>query len=543
MAVVLLTVASAAIAQEGGDAPPAPAHTRAAADGGTPRRDGQPPAPAPARTDSSTTTATWRGADTARDLAYSATAGYLPLKDDHDKVRANIFYVAYTADGGGVTTTRTAASAAVSTAPAAATTAGAAAAPRPIMFLFNGGPGAASVWLHLGAAGPKRLDVPADGRAPKAPYRVVDNEFSWLGATDLVFVDPVNTGYSRAATPEQAKEFFGVHEDIAAMGEFIRLYLTKNGRWGSPVFVGGESYGTTRAAGLADYLQERVGLAPSGIILISTVLNFGVLSPSEANDLPFSLYLPSYAAAAWYHKKAGVGKSLDAWLKDAEGFATGEYTSALAKGSALSGEDRGRVAARVAEFTGLRKEYILEANLRVYPQRFEKELLRSATGEGTQVVGRFDARITGFPTDAVNDSQEYDPSLSGFLPAYTAAFNDYVRRGLRYENDIAYEVLSNKAGPWNFGGGGTSGYLYVGDNLRDAMTHNPQLKVLVCSGRYDLATPYFATDYQMGHLALSPDVRKNVTTHYYDGGHMLYHVRPALEQLYKDINAFVESAR
>ena len=416
---------------------------------------------------------------------------------------------------------------------------------RPITFLFNGGPGAASVWLHLGAVGPRRLEVPADGTAPTAPYHVVDNAYSWLPATDVVFVDPVNTGYSRAATPEQAKEFFGVQEDIASMGEFIRLYLTKNNRWGSPVYLAGESYGTTRCAGLADYLQERLGVNVSGVILISTVINFAVLNPGENNDLGFALYLPSYASVAWYHKKLDMAKhaDLDALLKETEDFAGGDYIAALQKGSTLSDLDRQAIAAKISDLTGLPLPYVLEANLRIQPARFEKQLLRSPTGIGDLVVGRFDGRIAGHPTDAQNDSQEYDPSLSGFYTAYTSAFNEYVRKTLKYENDLAYEVLSNRVNPcnWRSGTGDNGGFLYVGDSLRDAMTHNPHLKLLVCSGHFDLATPYFGTDYQISHMTLAPEIRKNITQTYYPAGHMVYHVHEGLEKLYKDVTGFIDA--
>jgi carboxypeptidase C (cathepsin A) len=402
------------------------------------------------------------------------------------------------------------------------------------------------VWLHMGAVGPKRVDIPGDGTAPKAPYSVVENHYSWLPSTDLVFIDPVNTGYSRADAPEDAKEFFGVQPDIASVGEFIRLYMTKNRRWGSPVFLAGESYGTTRAAGLADYLQERVGVNVSGVILISTVLNFANLSPSESNDLPYALYLPSYSAVAWYHKRLPAGeqvKSLDEVLKDSEEFAGNQYAAALMSGAKLSDGDRNAIAKKLGELTGLPVPYIVESNLRVPPHRFEKMLLRSPDGVGDQVIGRFDGRIVGPPTDAVNDSQEYDPSLSGFLPAYTSAFNQYVRQTLKYDNDLPYEVLSNRTQPWNFGGDGSSGFLYVGDNLRDAMTHNPHLKLLVCSGRFDLATPFFATDYTLNHMTMAPEIRKNITQAYYPGGHMIYHVQEGLEKLCKDVSGFIAGAK
>jgi carboxypeptidase C (cathepsin A) len=512
-----------------------------------PVHDGKPPADAPAVPGgaaaakpsiitSSVTSAAGQQVD------YTATTGYMPLNDEQGKLRANVFYIAYV-QGIAVQTAATsqAATASVATQPATAPTDF---SKRPLTFAFNGGPGAASVWLHLGAAGPRRLEVPGDGTAPAAPYHLVKNEYSWLPATDLVFVDPVNTGYSRAATPDQAKEFLGVREDVAGMAEFIRLYLTKTGRWGSPIFLAGESYGTTRAAGLANYLQERVGVNVSGVILISTVLNFAVLEPGENNDLPFALYLPSYSAVAWYHKKLDMTKhaDLDALLKEAQDFADGEYTTALQKGSAFSDAERQAVASKLADLTGLSIRYVLEANLRIQPSRFEKQLLRSPTGLGDLVIGRFDGRITGNPTDAQNDSQEYDPSLSGFYPAYTSAFNEYVRATLKYENELPYEVLSGRVNPWNWrsGTGDEGGFLYVGDSLRDAMTHNPRLKLMVCSGHFDLATPYFATDYQIAHMTLAPDIRKNITQTYYPAGHMIYHVHEGLEKLYKDVTGFID---
>jgi carboxypeptidase C (cathepsin A) len=526
----LLAATSLGVAQEH---PAPPAHDRKA-----PAADTAPGGSTAAKP--STTTGSLTSAD-GKHLDYTATAGYMPLNDEQGKLRANVFYISYTqgiAEEKSATTQSATASVATQPATAPADT------HRPITFAFNGGPGAASVWLHLGAVGPRRLEVPADGTVPAAPYHLVDNPDSWLPATDLVFVDPVNTGYSRAATPDQAKEFLGVREDIAGMGEFIRLYLTKTGRWGSPVFLAGESYGTTRAAGLADYLQERVGVNVSGVILMSTVLNFAVLEPGENNDLPFALYLPSYSAVAWYHKKLDMAKhpDLDALLKESQDFAGGDYIAALQKGATLSDNDRHTIAARIADLTGLPRAYVLEANLRIPPARFEKQLLRSPTGLGDLVVGRFDGRLTGHPTDAQNDSQEYDPSLSGFYTAYTSAFNDYVRHTLKYENELPYEVLSNRVYPWNWrsGSGDANSSLYVGDSLRDAMTHNPRLKLLVCSGHFDLATPYFATDYQVAHMTLAVELRKNITQTYYPAGHMIYHVREARAQLYKDATSFIE---
>ncbi|HVS72461.1 MAG TPA: peptidase S10, partial [Phycisphaerae bacterium] len=480
------------------------------------------------------------------ELGYTASAGYLALKDEQGKLRANIFYTSYVVPQGPATQAASQPGTQASSRPAA-TEAGAGAGGggggRPVTFLFNGGPGAASVWLHLGAVGPERLDVPADGSPPKAPYKLVNNEYSWLPASDLVFIDPVNTGYSRAAEPGDAKQFFGVTEDVNAVGEFIRLWLTNNKRWDSPIFVAGESYGTTRAAALADHLQQRVGVEVSGVILMSTVLNFATLDPSESNDLGYELYVPSYAAVAFYHHKLGnTYANLDAVLKDAEQFTLNDYTVALAKGAALPEDQRQAVANKLSSLIGLPAGYILQSNLRVPPQRFEKELLRGSGDTPGEVIGRFDGRLTGHTTDTVNDSATYDPSLSGFYPAYTSAFNTYVRDTLKFDSELPYEVLSGRTQPWNWGGNGVSGYLYVGDNLRDAMTQNPHLRLMVCQGRFDLATPYFATDYTVNHLGLAPALRKNITQKYYPGGHMVYHVRAGLEQLSKDAQAFIRGA-
>lgn len=280
----------------------------------------------------------------------------------------------------------------------------------------------------------------------------------------------------------------------------------------------------------------------SGVMLISTVLNFENIQPGEENDIPYALYLPSYAAIAWYHKKIPNPQGgLDAVLKEAQTFAETDYNTALIRGTAMSDDDRNKIAKRLSELTGLSQDFILTNNLRIDPSRFEKELLRGKDGTG-KVIGRFDGRISGWPTDPGADSQDYDPSLSGFYTAYTSAFNDYVRHTLKYENDLPYEVLSNRTQPWNFGSGpnsGGTGFLYVGDDLRNAMTHNPHMRLLVCSGRFDLATPYFATDYTISHMHIAPEIRKNITQAYYAGGHMLYHVQEGLAQLSKDATGFI----
>ncbi|MFI5378345.1 MAG: S10 family peptidase [Tepidisphaerales bacterium] len=443
-------------------------------------------------------------------LRYRATAGYLTTRDDAGKEKAHFFHVAYEKLDEPDPSRR------------------------PITFLFNGGPGAASVWLHVGAVGPKRVAMKDDeGHPPVPPYRLVDNAFTWLDLTDLVFIDPVNTGYSRPAPGENPQQFFGLREDISAVADFIRLYITRQKRWLSPTFIAGESYGTTRAAGLSVYLADRHGIAPSGIILISTVLNFQTLNASDANETPFPLYIPSYTAIAHYHKKldAELQKDLPAALKASEAFATAEYAPALARGSSLPAEQRKAVVAKLARFTGLPAAWLDRNDLKITTAEFRKQLLT----EDRRIIGRYDARITGFDPRPNSPMSEYDPSLTGYMPAYSATFNDYVRRTLGYENDLPYDIFGN-VGQWKMN---ESGYTNVADDLQRAMIHLPHLKVLVAAGWYDLATPYFAADYTVNHMTVGPDLRANITQAYYPGGHMMYHNLAALEQLKKDVRAFI----
>ena len=395
-------------------------------------------------------------------LKYRATAGRIDVHDDADKPKADFFFVAYEklpADED--------------------------AAKRPITFVFNGGPGAASVWLHLGAVGPQRVALDQKSDLPLTPYHLEENPDTWLTATDLVFIDPVGTGYSRAAQGEKPEQFFGVNEDIHWVAEFIRLYTTRYQRWLSPKYLAGESYGTTRAAGLSDYLQQADGIGLSGIILISSVLNFGTIDSGPGNDLPYELYLPSYAAVAWYHHKlapdlqADLQKTIDA----AQHWAIESYGPALANDAALSADRRADINKNLSRFTGLPLDFIEKSDLRIRPDRFEAALL----ADQRKVIGRFDARLTGFNPEPLDNSASFDPSLQPYLSAYTATFNDYIRRTLKYENDMTYEVLTGKVQPWNMGQAG-SGYLDVAHTLTSAMINNPQLRVMFASGYYDLAT-------------------------------------------------------
>ena len=449
-------------------------------------------------------------------MSYKATAGYMTVKDENGKEKANFFFVAYeknqpTPD----------------------------LADRPITFVFNGGPGAAAIWLHMGTAGPKRVKLLEDGQVPAPPYRWIDNEFSWLDLTDMVFIDPVGTGYSRPAAGEKGEQFWGVREDVTSVGDFIRLYTTKYERWLSPKFLAGESYGTTRAAALSQHLVDRYGISLNGIVLVSTVLNFATLAFGEGNDVPYPLYLPSYAAIAWYHKKLASdmqGMDLDKLLKEVEQFASNEYTMALAKGGALSADERKNIVEKLSRYTGMTPDYVDKADLRIRSDNFRKLLL----GDSRQIIGRFDARIKGYDPRPVGSSPDYDPSLPEYLAVYSAAFNDYVRKELRYENDLPYEALAG-LGAWNYGAAGR-GYLNVAEDLRTAMMKTPHLKVMFASGYYDLATPYFSTNYTVDHMDLGKELRENISVQRYVGGHMMYHHQKSLADLKRDIQQFMNSS-
>jgi carboxypeptidase C (cathepsin A) len=449
-------------------------------------------------------------------LKYRATAGRISVHDEADKPKADFFFVAYEKLPTEEDMSK-----------------------RPITFVFNGGPGAASVWLHLGAVGPQRVALDHDTDLPMVPYHLEENSDTWLTATDLVFIDPVGTGYSRAAQGEEPKQFFGVTEDIRWVAEFIRLYTTRYQRWLSPKYLAGESYGTTRAAGLSDYLQQSDGIGLSGIVLISSVLNFGTIESGPGNDLPFQLYLPSYAAVAWYHHKLApdLQDDLQKTIAQAEQWTTETYGPALARDASLSAEERAAINQKLARFTGLPIDFVEKASLRIRPDQFEGSLL----ADQSKVIGRFDARLTGFNPQPLDNSAPYDPSLQPYLSAYTATFNDYVRRTLKYENDMTYEVLTGRVQPWDMGPAG-NGYLDVAHTLTSAMTNNPRLRVMFVSGDFDLATPFAAANFTIDHMNLSPDLRKHIIHNFYEGGHMVYHHRATLTKLGQDVRAFIGEA-
>jgi carboxypeptidase C (cathepsin A) len=446
-------------------------------------------------------------------LFYKATAGHLVLKDDKAAETARIFYIAYEKRGQS-------------------------AGSRPITFAFNGGPGSSSVWLHLGALGPKRVALNDDGSPPAPPARLITNEFSWLAFTDLVFIDPVGTGYSRPADDKNDKQFYDMKADIESVGDFIRLYLTRARRWSSPVYLCGESYGTTRAVGLLGYLHDKHGIDTTGIVLISPVLDFSTIAFGQTNDMAAALALPTYAAAAWYHKKSTAAFPQQTEARAAaEQFSLGAYLSALAQGGGLSPEQRDATAARLAGLTGVSKEYTLQSNLRMEPARFRKELLR----DSSRIIGRMDARLTMPDTDGAGDGAAADPSLDRFRGPFSAAVNDYLRRSLNVRDDLPYWYLNGEVGrAWNWRSGiqGGQGYVDVSQQLTDALHLNPNLRVFMAAGLYDLATPYFAAVYTVNHLALDQSLGKNIILHTYPAGHMMYTDQATLRQLNRDAAAF-----
>lgn len=455
-----------------------------------------------------------------RRLTYSVTTGHLPISGESGEIEGHIFFMAYVLDRSSE-----------SLEPGAS---GEEATDRPLMFSFNGGPGSSSVWLHLGALGPKRVALMEDGNLPPPPYRMVDNPHTWLDMTDLVFIDPVGTGYSRPTKPEHGNKFWGIEGDIASVGEFIRLYLTRYERWGSPLYLVGESYGTTRAAGLAGKLIEQ-GIAFNGILLVSSILNFQTALFHKGNDLPYVLFLPTYVATAWYHNRLApeLQSDLRATLQEVEEWAATEYSRALMQGSALGTEERGLVRERLARYTGLSERFIEENDLRVEIHRFCKELLRS---EG-KTTGRLDSRITGRDGRVGGDHPDFDPSMTTIRPPYTAVFNQYVRTKLGYKTDIPYHILGGGIkSPWTWN---PNGYADTSEALRSAFAKNPHMRLFVASGFYDLATPYFATEYTLNHMGLLPEYRKNVVTAYYESGHMMYIHTPSLARLKTDVAAFL----
>lgn len=448
----------------------------------------------------------------SRTLNYTVTTGYMPIKNAvSGDTEARIFYMAYTLDN-----------------PPAG---------RPLMFSFNGGPGSASVWLHIGALGPKRVKMLDDGLMPPPPYELVDNDQTWLTDTDLVFIDPVGTGYSRAARPDLASKFFGVNGDIDSVGEFLRMYLGRSERWSSPLFLVGESYGTTRAAGLSNYLFEK-GIGLNGILLISTVLNFQTIRFADNNDMPLVLILPSYAATAWYHKRLSPNlqaKTIEQVAQEARSFAANEFMPAMLRIDSLSAEERTGLADKFSSLTGLSRDFVERNNFRVELDEFNKELLRNER----RSTGRLDSRFKGIDRDAAGDGPDMDPSMSAIRTPYTAAFNSYVRRDLGFKSDLEYYILGGGiSSPWNWNV--NTGYADTSIPLKNAMAKNPYMKVFLAQGYYDMATPFYAAEYTVSAMNLDPQLRNNISFSYYESGHMMYIEKASLKKLKDDAAGFIQ---
>lgn len=449
---------------------------------------------------------------------YLVTAGETFLKDDKGENTAAIFTVAYTKKD--VSDART----------------------RPVTFVFNGGPGSASLWLHMGVFGPKRVVVPSEGSpAGAAPFQVDENPLSILDVTDLVFIDPVGTGYSQPLGKAKGEDFWGLKEDADSIAAFIRIWITKNGRWNSAKYIAGESYGTTRAARLVKSLQSTfTGISVNGVILLSSILDFHTAAFSPGNNIPYVGFLPTYAASAWYHGKVSPKpESLSAFMDEVRDFAVNEYSVALMKGSNLKGEERKQIVAKLARYTGLSEVYLEQTDLRVNAPRFMKQLLRD---EG-KVVGRFDSRYIGQDYDDAGETFDNDPSAYGIDGAYITSVNDYLTRVLKVDFDRRYKILEREPGSkwkWSEGQGGWATYVNVAPHLGQAMRENADFRVYVANGYYDLATPFFATELTLADNGINPD---RLTMSYFEGGHMMYTHEPSLKRLASEVRAFIKAGQ
>jgi carboxypeptidase C (cathepsin A) len=462
-------------------------------------------------------------------LEYTATCGTIVLRDytpsydakdappaKPDKATASFFFTAYT-----LKTEQP--------------------AQRPVTFSFNGGPGSSSVWLHLGILGPQRVVCDEFGNAPPPPYALADNEHTLLTDSDLVFIDPVGTGHSRMAEGEKANEYHAYERDLDSVGEFIRLYLTRYGRWGSPKYLIGESYGTTRAAGLSLHLQGKHDIFLNGVMLVSLAIDMQTLSFDEGNELPYALFLPTYTATAWYHKALPPKlqeKPLAEVVAAAEVFALGDYSAALLQGSKLDGARRDQIAAQLAGFTGLSTDYARKTDLRPEPFRYFKELLRSRG----QTVGRLDSRFVGQDHDDAGEHPETDPFMNAVLGAYAAGINRLLKDTLKFDTDAPYVVHAPIWDKWTWKDFENK-YVNVGASLRRAMQANPHMRVYVASGYYDLGTPHAAGDYTLHHLGLREESQQNIQVSYFEAGHMMYIHQPSLARMAAELRAFVKGLR
>lgn len=444
-------------------------------------------------------------------IDYEVTAAKLILKDDKGKPQASIFHTSYLRSGVKNPTTR------------------------PVMFCFNGGPGSSSVWLHIGMLGPRVLDLPGDGTtAPKPPVKIKDNPFSILDVCDLVFVDPVSTGYSRAEEEGKAKDFHGLNADIDSVGDFIRKWITENNRWGSPKYLLGESYGGVRVAGLSQHLQSRYGMSLNGVVLLSALLDFRTLQDPQGSNLSYSVFLPTYATTALHHKV--ITGDRDQILKDATEFAFGDYASALIQGNAISEQTSNEIASKLESLTGISKDTWLKNHLRMDASQFRAELLK----DQKKVLGRFDSRVAWDATTNNTTYSSYDPSYSLAQGAFSTAMLDYLGREIGYKEEQPYEILTSKVHPWNWNS--NNRIMNVSDRLSAALRDNPNLKVLVMSGYTDLATPPESVAYSVRQmLDLPASAKENISTVYYDAGHMFYTNPPDLKKSRADLLEFLKN--
>jgi carboxypeptidase C (cathepsin A) len=455
----------------------------------------------------------------AQPLPYRVVAEFLPVADEDGEPEAAVMTTAYLAQGEGP-----------GPGPDPAT--------RPLCFVFNGGPGSSSIWLHLGALGPRRVPVHDDGTMPAAPYAAVDNPLSWLAHFDLVFIDPPHTGWSLTAGAKARKKMLCVDGDVAALTEVIRVWLARHARWGSPLYLAGESYGTTRGAAIADRLLDN-GIALSGVILVSCAMDLQSISFEPRNDLPYALFLPAFANTAQYHGllEGSLGASPEAARAAAEAFAGGEYLAALHAGARLDARTRARVAARIGELTGLPAALVEEKNLRISDQTFFFEALRPRG----RIVGRLESRVTGPMAASRTRTWEFDPGIEAFSAPYTMAAMAYFA-GLGLVREDRYAVIDmkvNEQWDWNRGKARGEGYACTSTDLARALRRNPHLRVFAASGRYDLGTPYSASDWSLAQLDAPPEVLARVTHRYYDAGHMMYTREADLRRLAADLAAWL----
>ena len=455
-------------------------------------------------------------------LDYTATCGTVLLREDEqkddkrggDKPRAAMFFVAYTLKGANKTEAR------------------------PVTFSFNGGPGSSSVWLHLGILGPQRVATDEIGNAPPPPYALIDNPHTLLLESDLVFIDPVGTGHSRMAEGEKVTEFHEYQRDLDSVGEFIRLYLARYGRWGSPKYLIGESYGTTRAAGLSHHLQEKHDIFLNGVMLLSLAIDLQTLCFDHGNELPYAMFLPTFAATAWYHKALAPElqkQPLADVVAAAEAFAMSDYTVALMQGSRLPATERERIAAQLARFSGLGIDYVMKCDLRPTDARFVKELLRHRG----QTVGRLDSRFLGLDRDDAGEQAEDDAAMTNLVGAYASGINRLLKDTLKFDTDTPYVVHAPIWDKWKWKDFENK-YVNVGASLRRALRANPHMRVYVASGRFDLATPPTAGDYTLSHLGLREAQQRSVSVSTFDAGHMMYIHQPSLVRMATELRAFVK---